>query len=142
MYVVDASVYVADARPQERHHAEAHAFLSRVVAQSWVVHLPVIALAEVASAISRGMGQPTLALELVAALRRVPQFEFVSVDEDLANHAAALAARCRLRGCDAVYVALARVRSVSLITLDREQKARVPPDVRAFTPGEELARLG
>ena len=55
--------------------------------------------------------------------------------------AAELAAQQQIRGCDAVYVALARQRGAVLITLDRQQRDRVPPDVVARTPAQELAEM-
>ncbi len=48
----------------------------------------------------------------------------------------------RQRSCDAVYVALAQQRNATLITLDGQQRERVPPDVLAYTPAEALHRLG
>ena len=142
MYVIDASVHAADARPQEPHHAEARALLARLATEGRIVYLPVIVLAEVASAISRGTGRPALAQRLTATLRRVPYFQFVPVDDALGRLAAELAAQQQLRGCDAVYVALAQQRDATLITLDRQQRERVPPDVVARMPAEELAEIG
>lgn len=141
MYVIDASVHVADARPQELHHADARALLARVAADDIQVYLPEIVLAEIAAAISRGTGRVDLAQALAGALRRVPQFQFVPVDSTLGDLAAEIAARYQIRGCDAVYVALAQQRDVPLITLDRQQRERVPPYVVARSPAEELARL-
>jgi predicted nucleic acid-binding protein len=141
MYVIDASVHVADARPQEPNHAEARALLAHLAAKRRMVYLPEIVLAEIAAGISRGTGQRALAQRLVAALRRVPHFQYVPVDDVLGDLAASLAAEYQIRGCDAVYVALAWQQGVPLITLERQQRERVPPDVVARTPTEELARL-
>ena len=144
MYVIDASVHVADARPQEPHHAEARALLARLAAEGSRVYLPEITLAEVAAAISRGTGIPSVAQRWVAALRRVPHFRFVPVDAALGDLAAWISAQYVIRGCDAVYVALAQQRGSTLITLDRQQRERVPPrpaGVPARTPAEELAVL-
>lgn len=142
MYVIDASVHVADIRPGEPHHAEARAFLRRVAVEGQPVYLPVIVLPEVAAAISRGTGEPALARGLVAVLQRIPHFEFVPISADLGRLAAALASDHRIRGCDAVYVALALEREARLITLDQQQRARVPPDVIARSPAEEMAKIG
>ena len=142
MYVIDASVHVADARPQEPHHAEAQALLAQVAAERRVVCLPAIVLAEVAAAISRGTGRPVLARRLTAALRRVPHFQFVPVDDALGQLAADLAAQHQIHGCDAIYVALAQQRGATLITLDHQQRERVPPGVVARTPAEELVAIG
>jgi predicted nucleic acid-binding protein len=141
MYVVDASVHVADARPQEPRHAESRALLARIAREGWTVALPTICMAEIAAAISRGVGRPDLARRLVAALRRVPHFEWVAVDGRLGELAADLAAAHQVRGCDAVYVALAQQRGATLISLDHQQRERVPATIIARTPAEELARL-
>ena len=142
MYVIDASVHVADARPQEPHHEQARELLSRLTAKDRVVYLPVNVLAEIAAAISRGTSQPVLAQRWVSAIRNIPNFEFVPVSDELGLLAAELAAQQQIHGCDAVYVALARERGAVLITLDRQQRDRVPPDVVARTPAQELAELG
>jgi predicted nucleic acid-binding protein len=141
MYVIDASVHVADARPQEPHHAEARALLARVVAQNLPVFLPEIVLAEIAAGISRGTGQSALAERLAGVLRRVPQFQFVAIDRTLGDLAASIAAQFQIRGCDAVYVALAQQRDAALITLDQQQRERVPPHIVARSPAGELARM-
>jgi predicted nucleic acid-binding protein len=141
MYVVDASVHVADARPQDPNHAEARAFLDRVAADGCAVLVPTIVLAEVASAISRGMGYPDVARRVTAVLRRQPHCQFVPVDGLLGDLAAGVAADSQIRGCDAVYVALALQHGAVLITLDREQQTRAPHDVDARTPAQELAAL-
>jgi len=141
MYVIDASVHVADARPQEPYHAESRALLARVAAQDLPVFLPEIVLAEIAAGISRGTGQIALAQRLVETLRRVPQFEFVPIEHTLGNLAASLAARYKIRGCDAVYIALAKQRDATLITLDLQQRERVPATIIARSPAEELAQM-
>lgn len=141
MYVIDASVHVADIRHAEPHHAEARAFLRRVAAEAWPVYLPIIVLPEIAAAISRGTGRPDLARRLVAVIQRRPHFQIVPVDDDLGRLAAALAARHAIRGCDALYVALAHARGAALITLEREQRARVPAGIATQTPAEALSGL-
>ena len=141
MYVIDASVHVADARPRELHHAKARELLARIAAEGQVVYLPMIVMAEVAAAISRGTGRPILARRMTAALLRVPHFQFVPVDDALGRLAAQVAADHQIRGCDAVYVALAQQKGATLITLDRQQQERVPPTITARTPAEELARI-
>jgi predicted nucleic acid-binding protein len=140
MYVIDASVHVADARPQEPHHIEARTLLARMAAENHQVYLPEVVLAEIAAAISRGTGQIALALRLTAALRRVPHFQFVPVEQTLGDLAAEIAARYQIRGCDAVYAALAQQQGAVLITLDRQQRERLPAHIVAQSPAEELAR--
>jgi predicted nucleic acid-binding protein len=64
------------------------------------------------------------------------------VDDALGLLAAELAAQYQIRGCDAVYVALAQQRGATMVTLDGQQWKRVPSDVIARTPVEALAELG
>ena len=142
MYVVDASVHVADMRPSEPHHPEARAFLDQVRSDHDSAYGPIIVLAEVAAGVSRGTGQPGLARRLTDLLRRVPNFTFVSVDEVLGQQAAEIAAVYQIRGCDSVYVALAQQLGATLITLDSEQRQRAPASVLAQTPSEALSAIG
>jgi len=55
--------------------------------------------------------------------------------------AAEIAAQYQIRSCDAVYVALAQERGAILITLDRQQRERVPAFIVARSPAEELGRM-
>ena len=67
-------------------------------------------------------------------LHTQPWIQFVPLTDDLAIEAAITAARQRLRGADAVYVALAAQRSLNLITLDREIRERTKETVASATP--------
>jgi predicted nucleic acid-binding protein len=64
------------------------------------------------------------------------------VDKPLAQQAATLAAQYRLRGSDAIYVAVAYRFGCALITLDLEQLQRVKTIVITRTPAEENSQLG
>ena len=119
MTVVDASVLVAA-------HSEREPGFE--VSQNWLegalhgeLASPTIVLSE--GAIARSTGNAALAERVVRRLTDSP-LTFVPVDESLAIEAAAIARTQRIRGCDAIYVALARRLDRPLITLDREQLAR------------------
>jgi predicted nucleic acid-binding protein len=142
MYVVDASVHIADVRPSEPHHGEARAFLDHVRRTGVPTYGPIIVLAEVAAGIARGTGRSSLARRLTALLRRVPNFIFLPVDEALGNLATEVAADQQVRGCDAIYIALAQQLNATLVTLDGEQRLRAPAVVLAQTPAEALLALG
>ncbi|MSQ13676.1 MAG: hypothetical protein EXR47_06065 [Dehalococcoidia bacterium] len=64
--------------------------------------------------------------------------ELVAVERDLGQEAANVASTLRLRGADAVYVALARRLGMPLVTWDREQRGRVAPTICTMTPAEAL----
>ncbi|MGQ9584565.1 MAG: type II toxin-antitoxin system VapC family toxin [Anaerolineae bacterium] len=124
MAVIDASVYVALVHTQGDHHDRAWAWFEKAQAAGEPVAAPAILLAEVAAALSRGLGEPALARRLVRQLGRSAVVDLVPVTLALALRAAELAVAHRLRGCDALYVALAQQRGESLITFDRQQLER------------------
>lgn len=57
------------------------------------------------------------------------------ISEDLALRAATIAATQRIKGCDAIYVALAAELDDVLVTFDQEQADRAAPVVRVLVPG-------
>ena len=124
MAVIDASVYIALVNAHEREHASSWAWFEQAKAAEESVVAPVILLAEVAAALSRGMGDPTLAHRVVQQLARSEVIELIQITKAMAERAAAIAAEYRIRGCDAVYVALADQLSDTLVTLDRQQLER------------------
>ncbi len=89
-----------------------------------LVIFPEIVCPEVASAISRGTNEDTLAIEFVKEMKKIPNFTFVSVDSDLSDNASKLAAEYKMRGCDGIYVAVTQQFNLKLITLDDEQRIR------------------
>jgi predicted nucleic acid-binding protein len=60
----------------------------------------------------------------VQQLARSEVIELIPVTLAMAEQAALIAAEHRIRGCDAVYVALADQLSDTLVTLDRQQLER------------------
>jgi len=138
-FVIDASVFVADARIPEPFHTDANRLLETLAARGCVMHTPAIVLSEIAAALARGAGDPVLAREAVNMYRQWPGVRLSAVDETLGSLAAEIAANYRIRGCDAVYVALAHVQQAVLVTLDAEQRQRTPQTIPARTPAQALA---
>ena len=138
-FVIDASVFVADARLPEPFHADANRLLETLAARGCVLHVPTIVLSEIAAALARGVRDPILAYQAVNMYRQWPGVRLAPVDETLGSLAAEIAAGYRIRGCDAVYVALAFVQGAVLITLDVEQRECTPQSIPARTPAQALA---
>ena len=138
-FVVDASVFVADARPDEPAHPAAKALLHAIAERGACLHIPMIALAEIAGAITRQTRDLGLALRIVSMYGQWPGIEVAPIDDELGIAAARIAAEHYVRGCDAVYVALAAAREATLVTLDREQLVRTPDSVPTTGPAEALA---
>jgi predicted nucleic acid-binding protein len=140
-YVVDASVFLASMQAAETHHADALTLLNRIEDNEWQTYLPMIALPEIGGNLARNSSNSSFAQRLLHLLRQQAHITLVPVDEQLGSVASDLAIQQRIRGCDAVYVALAQSRRATLITLDQEQIQRAPPGLVARTPGQELALL-
>ena len=124
MAVIDASVYIALINVDEAGHAASWRWYTQTVRSGAPIFAPTIMMGEVAAALSRGMNDPDLALRAARRLERSRAIELVSVTVSLGKAAALVAAQHRIRGCDAVYVALAQVRGETLVTLDRQQLER------------------
>lgn len=134
MTVVDASVFVSGFVAAEAQHETSRRWLQRQTERRDHVRVPVLALAEIAGALSRRTGvagAARLALDWVGAL---PGLTLVEIDEDLGRLAAELAASLRLRGADAVYVAIASVLGDRLVTWDTEVVLRAAPAVDVGFP--------
>jgi predicted nucleic acid-binding protein len=122
--VIDASVYIALVNEHESAHASSWAWFEQAQGAQESIVAPVILLSEVAAALSRGTGDSVLAHRVVQQLRHSEVIELLPVTLSLAGQAATIAADHRIRGCDAVYVALAEQLGDSLLTLDRQQLDR------------------
>jgi predicted nucleic acid-binding protein len=122
--VIDASVYVALVNAQEREHASSWTWFEQARSADESIVAPVILLSEVAAALSRGVGDPALAHRVVQQLARSEVIELIPVTLAIAEQAAFIAGEHQIRGCDAVYVALAAQLSDTLVTLDRQQLER------------------
>ncbi len=134
MPVIDASVYVALSNAGEAAHAASFAWLRRTIEEGAAITAPNIILAEVAAALSRGLGDPALALQAVATLQQSKIITLMPVSQSLAELAAVIAAQHRIRGCDAIYVALAQQTGDALVTLDQQQLARGAAVVSTHPP--------
>lgn len=100
------------------------AFLRQARQDGATLILPTLVIVEIAAAIGRGQGKPELGYMFALEVGRFPGSTLIALDDALAQDAAELAARHRLRSSDAVYVALARRFGATLITLDTEQGER------------------
>ncbi len=134
MYVVDASVWVSRFVPNDVHHQPSYRWLEGALTRGELLVAPALLLAEVAGAVSRRTGRPEMAARAVDLLEQLPTARLVTVDPQLARLAARLAGQRRLRGGDALYVALAQQLGFSLVTWDREQAERGSAATPVFTP--------
>ncbi len=134
MAVIDASVYIALINGQESHHASSWAWFKQTQLAGETISAPVILLAELAAGLSRGLGQPALANQVVQQLLQAQLIDLVPISSALAERAAAIAAAYQIRGCDAIYVALAEQLGGELVSLDQQQLERGAAVVTARRP--------
>ncbi len=133
--IVDASVWVSRFVPADVHHAQSRHWLEAHLANGRRVLAPTLLLVEVAGAIGRRTRDPAVARRVVDSLRALPGLTWVGLPGEIRDHAADLAVDLRLRGADAVYVAIADRLRVPLVTWDAEQLARASARVFTLTPG-------
>ena len=134
MYVVDASVWVSRLVPNDVHHQPSYRWLEGAITRGELLAAPALLLAEVAGAVSRRTERPELAARAIDLLEQLPNSRLVTVDPHLARLAARLAGQLRLRGGDALYVALAQQLGFSLVTWDGEQAERGIAATPVFAP--------
>ena len=135
---MDASVFVNAFNPHEDDHAESLAILAAIQQGSDPVIVPTLLLPEIASAVARASDDTTGALQYASATAALPHLTLVSLTSVTARQAAELAATHRLRGADAVYVAIARRYGTTLVSRDEEQRSRASTVVACHTPEEAL----
>ncbi len=131
---LDASVWLSALSTHEPEHARCTSLLDSLVAQRTPLHQPGLFVIEICAAIARRTGDRALAMEAAAAVLEMPNLQLYELTHELAAQAADIAARCSLRGADAVYVATAREAGAILITLDREMLERAADVLHVVTP--------
>jgi predicted nucleic acid-binding protein len=141
---VDASVFVNAFNPHEAGHAASLGLLQHAHDEDVPVIVPSLLLVEVASAIARVTGASEAARHYAESIAALAHVMVVAVTAALARDAAAIAAGYRLRGADALYVAVARRYATALVTRDEEQRRRAAAVVPCITPDAALrtARSG
>lgn len=124
--------------PHEHGHAESLAVLATIQERGDPVIVPTLLLPEIAAAVARASDDTVGAVQYATATAGLPHLTLVTVTPTMARQAAELAAKHRLRGADAVYVAVARRYGTTLVSRDDEQRSRGSAVVTTQTPEEML----
>jgi len=140
-YTIDASVWVAALLPTDVHHQSSRDVLVRLMAQNAPIICPTLILPEMAAAVARNTDRDDLAIQSSESVGDFPGMTLHLLEHDLAMKAARLAAMHRLRGADAIYIAIAAEEQAVLITWDAEMHNRGAAAVRTITPDELLSLL-
>lgn len=136
--IVDASIWVASVLNEDAHHEVSLAFMHRFVKERQIATVPLLVWAEIAGAVARRTGDTDRGMKVAELIATQVWVRGMPLDTSLASESMRLAARLRLRGADAVYVALSAKCREPLITLDEEMLERGRGVVEAFTPEQWL----
>lgn len=118
--IIDASVWIASVLAEDAHHAASLSFIRRFVSEGLIATHPSLVWPEIAGAVARRTGDAQLGAKVATDIASKPWIESMAVDAPIADEAMRLAAKLRLKGADAIYVALAVTLRMPLITLDAE----------------------
>jgi predicted nucleic acid-binding protein len=136
MIVTDASIWVSFLIKQDTNHAATKPWLTQVLRDKTAITAPILLLAEVGGAISRRLENPGMGEKAVNRLLAIPTLRLVDMDHALGIYTSQIAAGYRLRGADALYVAVAVQLKAPLVSWDNEHLKRAPDLVMAYTPIE------
>jgi predicted nucleic acid-binding protein len=138
-YTVDASVFVNAFNPHEDGHAESLQILAAIQKRGDPLIVPTLLIPEIASALARASDDSAGALRYANATAALPHLTLVSLTSVMARQAAELAATHRLRGADAIYLAVARRYGTTLVSRDDEQRTRGSGVATCQTPEQALS---
>ena len=133
MIVTDASVWVSFLIPQDDKHAQTVPWMQRVIHTRTRIFAPGLLLIEVGATMARRVGLDE-ARRTVAMLRRMPYLRLSALDTIAVARSTTVAIDTRLRGADAVYVALAQRLGVPLISWDGEHNTRATALITVYRP--------
>ncbi len=139
MLTIDANVFVSARVRTEVQHSASDQFLNRLVQSVVTIACPTLIVPEVAAAIARSTRNVNLANAVASQIEVFPYLSLIELTPARARQAASIAVLYRLRGPDAVYVAVAQELGTTLITWDVEVLTRGAQAVTVMTPGDWLA---
>jgi predicted nucleic acid-binding protein len=133
MIVVDANVIIAALLENDHFHVRSRDWLGEYLLAGGQLIAPVILLTEVGGGIARRTSdlQGTRAVQV---LRNLSSLKLQQVTNKLALEATQLAIDLRLRGADALYVAVALRSNVPLVSWDREHLERAGRRITVYQP--------
>lgn len=138
VYVIDASVWVSRFLPEDVHHELSVRCTSQIVESRTPIYAPAVLLPEVAGSVSRVSGSYESGVNAATYLTDTVNIQLIQQDSEAWFATALLAARLRLRGCDASYVYVAAEMNATLVSLDAQQIERASQAVPAMQPSDPM----
>ena len=132
--VVDTSVWISLIHRADANHSAALSWVGQHVQQGGSLLAPTILVIETASGLVRATNRAPVAQRAVHDLTTRSFLRLVPMDQPLVDESVRLAVSCRLRGADAIFVALAWREGVPLVTFDQEQLTRSAGIIAVLRP--------
>lgn len=138
MIVIDTSVWISHLVVPDVHHAATNAWLEQVEANRLGFAVPAIFLSEVSGVLARIGAPDEFVAETISQIDGSARFAITPVSVGHAMRAADIARIARIRGSDAVFVALADSLDIPLVSWDNQQRERGGRFCRSLTPLEAM----
>lgn len=134
LVAIDASAWISRLLPNDSNHTPA---------SNWIVHhistggrfvAPVLIVVETAATLARITGNQNLARNSISQLYTLRSMRLLPIDQALVDEAADVAVGFSLRGADSLYVAVAKMLGIPLVTFDNEQLTRPTSIITTIKP--------
>lgn len=89
---------------------------------------------ETASSMARATNQFALSIGAANQLYTIPFIRIVPMDQNLVDDTVPIASQYKLRGAGAIFVALAKIEGVPLVSFDQEQLTRPAGIISTIRP--------
>ena len=121
MAVIDASVWIAWHKKEDKFHEQARQIIQSLLSKQERISVPAIAFAEVAGAIKRTTKNNDDAWGAVLSMKDMEPEVFVDFGK-LEPLATEIAINHSVKGADAYYLAVAKITCSNLYTFDKQQQ--------------------
>ncbi len=138
MIVIDARVWISGMASADALDHSSAAWLNRVNEVGMKLVVPAHFPTEVLGVLQRTASDEHIRDEMIETLFDPDFFDVRQITLDLARRSAKVAAGAAIRGSDAVYMALAGMHDLPLITWDRQQWERGARFCRTMTTVEAM----
>mgnify|MGYP002682851701 CR=1 FL=1 len=138
MIVIDTSVWISHLVVPDVHYAATNAWLDYIQTRQARFCVPSIFMAEVSGVLARIDAPDGFVAETIFQIDSSDQFVITPVTLGHAMRAADIARIAKIRGSDAVFVALAAFLEVPLVSWDKQQRERGALFCRTMTPVEAM----
>jgi predicted nucleic acid-binding protein len=132
--VIDASVWVSAIMNTDSNHAASQLWVDTFTDAGGEIVAPALLKVEVAAAVTRRTGQPSIAKQSAVNLDNLNFITLTPMEDEVIEASMNLAADLSLRAGDAIYIAIAHKRGLPIVSWDNQQLQRAASLVTAYTP--------